>query len=373
MGNKQSLDTKGFEQSEIEQLQHVFSYYEQNQKWKISLSDPLLLALKQPNLAEFIRLCRVLISGNSYDRLDFFLATKLELLDFVRELVRSGRDVLYDLPSSDSLDEFFLDSIQVNQWDFLQLMSHSLHFQRLFHLVFEHALLNKPRLSIPKQMKPALDSNQKLLIDRDLLFVIDTALESDFPERKWRLLYSSNQNGKSWTILRQKLVEAESSVIIVKDADGKIFGGFHSLPFIPNPKFDGDGRCFVFSGNPLRLFRPTRINENFVYYNHGQQTLPNGIGFGGQIDYFGWFVSHDVEKGHSMAQPISTTYGNPQLTKEQIFRVDQLEVWCIVNRDTESIAYKKSVLDNPDMVAILEMSGKTMYSKQVKDEPVDEP
>jgi hypothetical protein len=372
MGNKPSVDTQHFEPLELERLQHVYSHYEQYHKWDLGFSDPILLALASSNFNDFLRTCRVLISGNAFDRMEFFQATKLELLEFVGEIVRSAKDVLYDLPTTHSLQDFFQDLVLANGWDFVQLISQSLHFQRLFHLVFEHGLLKKPRLSIPKQMNATLGPDQKQLLDRDLLFVIDCALESDFPKRNWRQLYSSSKNGKSWTVLRQKLVEAECSVVLVKDSGGRIFGGFHSQPFIPSPKFDGDARCFVFSGNPLRLYRPTRINENYVYYNHGQQTLPNGIGFGGQIDYFGWFVCNDVERGQSMAQPISTTYGNPQLSDQQLFTVDQLEVWCIVNRDTESVAYKRSVLDNPEMVAILEMSGKTLYSKQVQDDVRDE-
>lgn len=44
-----------------------------------------------------------------------------------------------------------------------------------------------------------------------------------------------------------------------------------------------------------------------------------------------------------------------------------VELWCIENRDTTTVAYQKSILDNPDTLAILEMAGRTMYSQNVRE------
>ena len=95
------------------------------------------------------------------------------------------------------------------------------------------------------------------------------------------------------------------------------------MPWIPCPSFFGNSEAFVFQGHPtIRIYRPTRINDNFMYYNSGTKTLSNGIGFGGQMDYYGWFINDDFESGQSRAQPTSTTYGNPQLSKFTDFKID---------------------------------------------------
>ena len=52
-------------------------------------------------------------------------------------------------------------------------------------------------------------------------------------------------------------------------------------------------------------------------------------GMGGQFDYFGFWVDHTFNKGHSKAEPRCTTYGSPQLSKSPEFEVDILEVWVV--------------------------------------------
>lgn len=50
--------------------------------------------------------------------------------------------------------------------------------------------------------------------------------------------------------------------------------------------------------------------------------FPNGVGFGGQLDYFGLWIDASFEKGHSKGSPRSTTYGNPPLAVEEEFYLD---------------------------------------------------
>lgn len=40
----------------------------------------------------------------------------------------------------------------------------------------------------------------------------------------------------------------------------------------------GDTRCFLFTVFPtLRVYTTTGYNEHFMYLNHNQQTMPNGL------------------------------------------------------------------------------------------------
>lgn len=40
----------------------------------------------------------------------------------------------------------------------------------------------------------------------------------------------------------------------------------------------GDSRCFLFTVSPrLRVYTATGYNEHYMYLNHGQQTMPNGL------------------------------------------------------------------------------------------------
>ena len=122
------------------------------------------------------------------------------------------------------------------------------------------------------------------------------------------------------------------------------------------------------------MYSPTGINSNHVYFNQGSKSFPNGLGMGGQIDYFAFFVDCDLERGVSRGCP-STTFGNMPVhlsqLKEQLqagsgggdeFKVEGIEVWCLLERDQESIEFKRSVRENGEAKAILEMAGIEMHS-----------
>lgn len=52
-------------------------------------------------------------------------------------------------------------------------------------------------------------------------------------------------------------------------------------------------------------------------------------GMGGQHGYFGLWLDSDFGHGHSRARPKCTTYGSPQLSGEEDFTLDSLEVWAV--------------------------------------------
>ena len=50
---------------------------------------------------------------------------------------------------------------------------------------------------------------------------------------------------------------------------------------------------------------------------------------GGQLDYYGLWLSADYGKGHSKARPSCTTYGSPMLSASEEFELDILELWGV--------------------------------------------
>lgn len=50
---------------------------------------------------------------------------------------------------------------------------------------------------------------------------------------------------------------------------------------------------------------------------------------GGQHGYFGLWVDADFGNGHSKAKPTCTTYSSPQLSAEENFRFEKMEVWAV--------------------------------------------
>ncbi|XP_020610901.1 TLD domain-containing protein 1-like [Orbicella faveolata] len=191
-------------------------------------------------------------------------------------------------------------------------------------------------------------------------------------QHRWRLLFSTQIHGESFSAFIHQITNQGPVVIVVRDTSGHVFGGFASMSWTIKSHFVGDSYCFLFSVKPnMGVYHPTGYNENFMYLNMGMQTMPNGLGMGGQFNYFGFWLDDDFGSGHSRGQPSCTTYGSPQLSAEEEFKLDKLEVWG-VGVPPENELEKKSVLDTEiEAKAFLEVMGKKMHSEGYREPETD--
>ncbi|KAL0337046.1 UNVERIFIED_CONTAM: Magnesium transporter MRS2-3 [Sesamum calycinum] len=105
------------------------------------------------------------------------------------------------------------------------------------------------------------------------------------------------------------------TVLIIKDTDGYIYGGYASQPWERHSDFYGDMRSFLFQLYPVAsIFRPTGANHNLQWcaVNFSSESIPNGIGFGGRVNHFGLFLSANFDQGHTFS---CITFGSPCLSK----------------------------------------------------------
>ncbi|XP_008489927.1 MTOR-associated protein MEAK7 [Calypte anna] len=211
------------------------------------------------------------------------------------------------------------------------------------------------------------------LFDLPSIMYINSHLPAEL-QHKWHLLFSSRFHGESFSQLCAHVVNRGPCLVILKDSDGYIFGGFASHSWEVKPQFQGDNRCFLFSIFPsLAVYTYTGYNDHYMYLNHGQQTMPNGLGMGGQHEYFGLWIDSDYGKGHSKAKPRCTTYNSPQLSAKEEFTLDAMEVWAVGDLpERVGTKGKKSILDvDPEAQALLEMTGKCRQSEGLR-EPAGE-
>ncbi|PVD20393.1 hypothetical protein C0Q70_18547 [Pomacea canaliculata] len=200
---------------------------------------------------------------------------------------------------------------------------------------------------------------------------------------EWRLIFSSSHFGSSFSLLLKHLLGKGLTLLVIKDRDGFVFGGFASQPWNLDPKFYGTDENFLFRLHPnFGIFRPTGLNKNFMYLNINTQTLPNGLGMGGQLNYFGLWIDQSFDKGCSKAEPRCTTYGSPQLSSKPDFQVDTVEVWLVgpVKKkeeddededmtEEEKQMRGKSVLDRElESKAMLELMGRPQVSEGIREE-----
>ena len=180
-----------------------------------------------------------------------------------------------------------------------------------------------------------ISSNQTILDIAQIVLLTSFLKEEDYLY-EWEMVYSSAYQGFSETLFIRCIVNKGPTIVFVKDQNGWIFGGYGSSSWMISPKFYGTDRCFLFRLVPtFKIFSSSDVNENFMYLNRGQRTMPNGLGMGGYLDYFGLWISLDRPVGR--CENHCTTFENYEcLSSENNFFFVDLEVWRVTERNLDT-------------------------------------
>lgn len=211
--------------------------------------------------------------------------------------------------------------------------------------------------------------SSKTILDLGWTMFIKNSLPIECQEN-WRLLYSSSSHGESFHALSSSIIDQGSTILIIKDNSGNVFGGYASQSWLLKPTFYGNSSCFLFSLHPnLNICAGSGHNDNFMYMNSGQYTLPNGIGMGGQMNYWGLWIDSDYGNGQSSVS-CSTYCDYSMLSASKDFKIDSLEVWCVKEKPRQDDDEERRIPSNKDDwdMNLLEMNGRTKYSDGFREE-----
>lgn len=199
---------------------------------------------------------------------------------------------------------------------------------------------------IPKLVhREGIDPNL-VLMRKEYAWLIGGALSPELSE--WKLLYHSAVHGQSFNTFLGKMSNDGPSVLVIKDREGYIYGGYASQPWEKHGDFYGDLKSFLFQLYPkASIFRPTGANHNMQWCaaNFSSESIPNGIGFGGQVNHFGLFISANFDKGQTFE---CTTFGSPCLSKTNYIYPEVIECWGTVPKGAQrgkSDAIRGTVLE----------------------------
>ncbi|KAI9197278.1 TLD-domain-containing protein [Polychytrium aggregatum] len=239
------------------------------------------------------------------------------------------------------------------------------------HPIYSHSsgLSSAATTTLKTCLPKRLPAQASRLLTEDVMFVVNNQLTLDARSDVWKLAFSTAIHGNSWTVFEDSILDAGSTVVLIRSKTNAVFGGYASQEWNPKPKFYGDSSSFLFTVSPSTAIYPASgVNGNYQYFNSGTKTLPNGLGFGGQFDYFALWIDSSFGKGYSKGY--SSTYVNAPLNGPDDFEIDFVEVWIVKEKEVDDRLVpkrgKKSILEtNPEVSAILEMSGRRMYSKEL--------
>ena len=134
-------------------------------------------------------------------------------------------------------------------------------------------------------------------------------------------IFTISVDGSALKSLYNKCEGINNSVLVVKDDEGNVFGGYASEEYNPNSKFGGTGECFLFTfykGNKIHIYCSTGINDHYMYCDEEQ------ICFGCSDDYFSLSLRNNLLDGYSKS---TQTYNNESLNNRDKFVICKLEVW----------------------------------------------
>ncbi|XP_073017438.1 uncharacterized protein [Primulina eburnea] len=183
-----------------------------------------------------------------------------------------------------------------------------------------------PQLLHEDHIDPSL-----ILLRKEYAWHIGGALPQ-YELEEWKLLYHSAVHGLSFSTFLGNIPDDGPTLLIIKDKEGYIYGGYASQPWERHGDFFGDMKSFLFQLHPkASIFRPTGANNNIQWcaVNFSSDSIPNGIGFGGRANHFGMFISASFDQGQTFS---CTTFGSPCLSKTSRVYPEVIECWGVIPR-----------------------------------------
>ncbi|KAH7474524.1 TLD domain-containing protein 2 [Phytophthora ramorum] len=212
--------------------------------------------------------------------------------------------------------------------------------------------LVSPPLRYSKK-KPSFDFNpddykSKLMDTSNILTLehiayIDHALPITSQLCRWFRIYSVEANGSSLETLLILAQKQSPTLLVVKDTEGNVFGGFASDEWHRAFHYYGTGESFLFS------FANTSAAGGFVKYHWSRKNSyfmlcsDESLIMGGGGN-FGLFLDSDLSAGTSGA---CETFNSPPLTTSPEFSCVQVELWGFTTGDKPLAIdrHRKSVLE----------------------------
>ena len=141
----------------------------------------------------------------------------------------------------------------------------------------------------------------------------------------WKRLYKRNEDGCSLITFYKNVKEYDTTVLVVKDTNGWVFGGFCTEPWKQFYTFYGCGENMLFSFEDVEeplVYQWTGVGDQHMYGSE------KAVGMGGSLKAgrFGLYLRDDFKTGSTFETEM---FSNDPLSKDSEFTVDELEVWAV--------------------------------------------
>lgn len=196
--------------------------------------------------------------------------------------------------------------------------------------IFGSGARSTNQLTIPKSMPNEDPDDLPQLLGSGTLLPIEVvwAMRGHLPNRfkyhDWKLIFSTAMHGTSLLTYYKALEDKEPTLLVIRDTDGHIFGGFASQAWHISKHFFGTGESFLFSIHPtFAIYNWTGADD---YYCIGKRDFL-AMGGGGTSGRYGLWLDSELSAGTS---EVCKTFLNRRLSLNEEFNCSLVEVYHIV-------------------------------------------
>ena len=168
--------------------------------------------------------------------------------------------------------------------------------------------------------------NDSLIINKNKQY-IDSLIKWLNPKNdiKANLLYRKSKDGDSYDIFHKLCDNQGPTLILIKGAEGFIFGGYTPLDWDDNSRWKKDDETFLFSLTNNKIYNKSDKSKNSIYCYKLQGPWFPFIGFGS-------FGKHNMSQGKF--EPKSQYFKDyidiiPNNGEEKFFDVEEVEIYKI--------------------------------------------
>lgn len=169
-------------------------------------------------------------------------------------------------------------------------------------------------------------ASQSSLLSQEEAASLAAALPGRRKLSQWEMLYSSEADGFSLQTMYRAGAHAPRTLLVVEDFHGHVFGAYCTEVLRVNPRYQGNGECFVFQMRPHRLkYDWHKVSEGASRNDFFMMVSQESIGIGG-APHFALWLDSDLLYGNS---GICHTFSSPCLSGQEDFKVKAVELWRI--------------------------------------------
>ena len=179
------------------------------------------------------------------------------------------------------------------------------------------------------------------LLDADDIFALGlTRLQlQGHGKREWRQLFDASQDGFSFENVQRAIVGyAGPTLMVLQTTTGAVLGAFSSSTWRDGAAFFGDSDAMLFALRPSLCVAgassTTYAARNYMYLNSKfghEETLPRGVGFGGDIGF-------GSEGAGSSSSSSSSSSGDGGGNSFRLWIDRESPVGCYARRDCQTFA-----------------------------------